>query len=109
MAGNVTYNGAKLRAYTSSLPGRAEKLAASLAAKIEAGAKERAPVRTGALRNSIQAQQQAAAVWLVLVGVQYGLWVEVGTHRMSAQPYFIPSIEDVRKLLGPMGKVEFNP
>jgi HK97 gp10 family phage protein len=32
----------------------------------------------------------------VVVGARYGLYVEMGTRRMPARPYFYPSLEEVR-------------
>lgn len=66
------------------------------AADVEAGAKVRAPVDTGALRNSIQAQEVSPLVSQVAVGVEYGVYVEYGTHKASAQPYLNPAVEQVQ-------------
>lgn len=66
------------------------------AADIEARAKVAAPVDTGNLRSSIRKRginQHAAEV---VVGAEYGIYVEYGTSRMGAQPYLQPAVEAAR-------------
>lgn len=65
---------------------------------IEAGAKNRAPVDTGALRNSITSEVQRRGNTIrgeVGPTVNYGGFVERGTSRMSAQPYLRPATDAV--------------
>jgi HK97 gp10 family phage protein len=59
---------------------------------IEAEAKQRAPVDTGALRASIQAGADHVAV-----GMEYGPHVEFGTVEQSAQPFLTPAVEAQRE------------
>lgn len=63
---------------------------------VEADAKPRAPVDTGNLRNSIQAQSTGELSAEVNVGAEYGPYVEFGTHKMAAQPYLSPAVEAQR-------------
>lgn len=63
---------------------------------IEAGAKQNAPVDTGALKNSIQGQMTGPAEGEVDVGAEYGAYQEYGTYKMAAQPYLVPAVEVVR-------------
>ncbi len=63
---------------------------------IEAAAKMRAPVDTGALRNSITGAMTGEAEGEVAVGVEYGPYVEFGTRSASAQPYLTPAVEAAR-------------
>lgn len=100
---------------------KARQVVKRLAFKVEAGAKMRAALKTGALRNSIytiadrhdgysQASSAAkGANGKVITGpiptpsdkdvahvgpaVNYGAYVEFGTHRMAAQPYLTPAVE----------------
>jgi HK97 gp10 family phage protein len=58
---------------------------------IERDAKENAPVDTGALKNSIQALILPPNAAEVSVGVEYGIYVEYGTHHQRAQPYLGPA------------------
>lgn len=66
----------------------------STAFAIEADAKSRAPVDTGFLRNSIKATiEQGEIVAKVVVGADYGRFVEYGTRRAGAQPFLRPAVE----------------
>lgn len=95
------------------------KLVRAAAFQIEGGAKSRAPVDTGFLKNSIYTRTEdssdAAPMGgglgqtlfpeveapghneaLVAVGATYGIYVEYGTSRAAAQPYLTPAAEAVR-------------
>ena len=63
--------------------------------EVEGGAKQRAPVRTGALRNSIATEMQGDDAVRIGPGVEYGIYLERGTSRMAARPYLFPSVEEV--------------
>jgi HK97 gp10 family phage protein len=82
---------------------------------IQAQAQSRAPVDTGFLRNSVYTQTSDSSSYrggekalpeiagpsseteaYVAVGAEYGVYVELGTSRQSAQPYFYPAIEAIR-------------
>ncbi len=63
-------------------------------------ARRRAPVRTGRLRRSIvplgllrDGRRSRSGVW---ARAPYALWVEIGTRRMSAQPYLRPTLALIR-------------
>lgn len=64
--------------------------------RIRDEARRRAPVRTGYLRGSIHSEGvtagKTAEVW---VEADYGVYVEMGTYKMAAQPFFLPAIEAV--------------
>lgn len=64
---------------------------------IVAGAQQRAPVRTGALRDSIH-REGAGSSATVIAGVLYAVFVEYGTSRMGAQPFFWPALEAERPI-----------
>lgn len=66
------------------------------ASDLEGHAKQNAPVDTGYLQGSIQAEQVAELTSVVNVGAEYGVYVEFGTSRMAAQPYLVPAAETVR-------------
>ncbi len=65
---------------------------ASWAADVKALARQLVPVRTGYLRSTIYAK---ISEWVAEIGAEatYGLFVELGTHRMRAQPYLYPAIQ----------------
>lgn len=85
-------------------PGRVgQKVAAGVrksAADVEAGAKARAPVDTGNLRNSITTSvegdgRSGAVTATVGPTANYGGYVEYGTSRMGPQPYLGPAFDQV--------------
>ena len=93
-------------------PGVRESVQASVDT-IRDAAQHYAPVRTGALRDSIQGQVDDTArtvVGRVTVGVAYGFFVEYGTGKlgdpavphnpdwpgMEAQPYMRPAVDENR-------------
>jgi HK97 gp10 family phage protein len=51
-----------------------------------------APIRTGALRNSIRTTGEG-----VVVGVAYGAYVEYGTSDTAPQPYAVPAMNYIAK------------
>lgn len=63
---------------------------------IEAGAKARARVDTGAMKNSTQWVPDGPYSGSVVIGVDYGIYHEYGTVHMSAQPMLTPAAEDAR-------------
>lgn len=89
-------------------------LAAQLEAAIEQGMEEQAeamkqaaqgfaPVRTGALRDSITATVESipnGARIVLAAGVPYAIFVEQGTSRMSAQPFIRPAVDQEGPRLG---------
>jgi len=72
------------------------KIVAKATLDIEAGAKVRAPVDTGFLRASITSRKVTDEHWRVIVGADYGIYVEMGTRYMAAQPYLGPAVDAVR-------------
>jgi HK97 gp10 family phage protein len=75
---------------------KVDAIVAKAALDIQANAQVRVPVRTGVLKNSIQATRVGKHHWRVVVGADYGIYVEHGTRFMGAQPYWHPAIAKVR-------------
>lgn len=71
------------------------KVVATTTIDVEARAKEEAPVDTGNLRASIS-HESKDLTGTVTVGADYGLYVEVGTHKRAATPYLRPAVEDAQ-------------
>lgn len=66
---------------------------------IEAKAKERVPVLSGRLRDSIHTEFQGSGDWNVVAGsrdVFYGHMIEFGTTRAPAHPFLVPALEESR-------------
>ena len=64
---------------------------------VEGEAKVRAPVDTGALKNSLNTSEINDLAYRVSDGVEYGIYQELGTSKMSAQPFMVPAVESIRK------------
>src|SRR5215831_3193287 len=62
------------------------------AVELQLSARALAPIRTGALRESIQPGPASAHGVEVEAGVDYAGYVEFGTRYMPARPYMRPSI-----------------
>jgi HK97 gp10 family phage protein len=85
-----------LQQLLGSMDDRAEKVLDVAARNIERGAKEFAPVDTGALKNSIHVEKPGPLERIVGDGVNYGIYQEYGTSRMPAQPWLTPAVEKER-------------
>lgn len=91
----------RLRKALLQVTGEGHKAAARevkrAALNIQAGAKERAPVDTGRLRNSITHEVSENGLSATVgTNVEYSTHVEFGTSRASAQPYLVPAFEEER-------------
>lgn len=75
---------------------RSGQIVRKAALDIAAGAMRRAAVDTGFLRSSIQARKLGRSHWEVVVGAEYGVYLEYGTRFMGAQPFFFPALAEVR-------------
>jgi HK97 gp10 family phage protein len=113
----------KLIEIIGALPERADKVVRKTAFEVEAAAKVLAPVDTGALKNSIYTVTSKSDGFSAAMGaadelrpgsvagpipedpergqafvgpcVNYGIYVELGTHKMAAQPYLYPALAQV--------------
>lgn len=92
---NVRIDTRRLRSLRAVVDGRAQQLIDKAAFDVEAGAKERAPVLTGFLKNSIATEIHKLKD-IVKVGAEYGIFQELGTRYMRAHPYLVPALEAVR-------------
>ena len=60
----------------------------------EGYAKKKCPVDTGRLRNSITHQSDGKESVYIGTDVEYGPYVELGTHKQAAQPFLRPAAEN---------------
>lgn len=80
----------------ASIGSRVEAVVRAGAARIESGAKTRAPVDTGFLRGSIGYDVTVADTFVeAVIGptADYAAFVELGTSRMAPQPFMGPSFD----------------
>ena len=95
-----------LPAIAAGMEGKAGRIVRKAALDIQAHAQNRAPVQTGTLRASIRVQQVGPTHARVVVGADYGLYVEMGTRHTRAQPYLGPAVTAVKgSFLAAMRKV----
>lgn len=113
MAGiTVRINKAKLLELERECPGRARQVIQKIAQDVEQEIKQsfsaQSPsspgnppgVDTGTLKNSIIAEPgDNADEWVVHDGVEYGVYLEYGTSKMAARPFFLPAVEKVAQTI----------
>lgn len=87
--GRIDLTNAKLRKAVKEQVGKS-------ALNIQLGAKQRCPVRTGALRNSITVDFYGVMSAQIGPHMPYAPYVEYGTRKMRAQPYLFPAFEEER-------------
>lgn len=92
----------KLDAIAAGLGVNTDQALASIAFQVEGEAKVRAPVDTGALKNSLHTEKKRRGLYWVGDGVEYGIYQEMGTHKMAAQPFLVPAVEAVRRYIDKM-------
>lgn len=102
MSVTVRYEATILNEMIRRAPGATNEAVGKIAAQAAGHAKDFAPYDTGALQNSIEAENISPGLWEVHDGVEYGIYQEFGTHKMAAHPFIAPAIEMVwNELLDP--------
>jgi hypothetical protein len=88
---SISLNTAQLDKIAAGLDGNTNRVLGIIANDVLIGAIARAPVDTGALMNSLQTENPGRNSWNVHDGVEYGIFQELGTYKMAAHPFMIPS------------------
>lgn len=78
--------------YNDEIQNKIKQVLADGGMKIQTEAQNRAPVRTGTLRASIEYKPNGLQVEVV-AGVDYASFVEFGTRFMEPQPFLTPAFE----------------
>lgn len=76
-----------------------DAVARTAAELVEQRAKDRVPVQTGKLRDSIHVDREGAGEYTVIAGdrdVFYGHIIEHGGVHTPARPFMIPATDEVR-------------
>ena len=90
----VTFD--KFPQIAAAMPEKTSQVVRKASFDIEGQAKDRAPVDTGALKNSISTEfENNGLIGIIAPHVEYATFVEFGTKRMSAQPFMTPAAEAV--------------
>lgn len=80
------------------LEDKAAEIIKRIAIKVQQQAQELAPLKTGALKNSLLAEEKDGKLsWWVHDGVEYGIYQELGTSRFAAHPFLTPAVESLRE------------
>lgn len=96
MSVTVTVTFDKFRKIAAALPGQTRAVVRKASFDVEGQAKNRVPVDTGALKNSISTEfEDNGLTGIIAPHMEYATFVEFGTKRMSAQPYMTPAAEAV--------------
>ena len=98
MSISVSVDTTKLDAIIARLPGNRDKIVRATASHILGEARKRAPVATGALRDNSEVVN-GDGYTNVEFRQEYAAYVELGTHKMAAQPFLTPAVEAEAKLL----------
>lgn len=64
------------------------------ALRVEKGAKTKAPFDTGHLSNSIYSEKTGELQAMVISPVHYSIYQEMGTRKMNAHPFMLPSLKE---------------
>lgn len=95
---NITLDASVLNRITKEMKPKAAAIVKKYGTIIASSAVKRAPVDTGALINSILASSKMVEdmTFRVQDGVTYGIFQELGTSKMAARPFLVPSVEEWR-------------
>jgi HK97 gp10 family phage protein len=81
----------------------AEQLHAAILQAMQAGAevaRQEAPVKTGALRDSITVEDNGIEGGVSLgAGVEYAIFQELGTRHIAPHPFVAPGMQEARRVL----------
>jgi|SRR5688572_20401412 len=82
---------------SSQIERELSKLVKKTAFRIEAKAKELAPVDTGLLRNSVTTTVESATKATVGTSIEYAAHQEFGTRHQKGKPFLTPAADEAKK------------
>lgn len=89
----------RIRQAVERITREADEAVQETASDVRDLAKTLAPVRTGRLRKSIGKRKTRRGAAAVGTDVEYGVFQEFGTRKMSARPYLTPALEQGKEIL----------
>lgn len=98
MTATITVTFDRFPEIAAALPEKTSAVVRKASFDVEGQAKNRAPVDTGALKNSISTEfEDGGLTGIIAPHVEYATFVEFGTAKRpkSAQPYMLPAAEAV--------------
>lgn len=97
--GGIKIDTAVLDRITAQMKPKAREIVNKYGVAISGDAAKRAPLDTGALRNSILAASKMIAemTYRIQDAVTYGIFQELGTSKMAAHPFLVPALEAWRE------------
>lgn len=97
--GGITIDTSILDKMTAEMKPKARVIVNKYGVAIAGDAAKRSPKDTHALENSILANSQMIAdmTYRVQDAVEYGIFQELGTSKMAAQPFIVPAVEAWRE------------
>ena len=98
-AGGITIDTSILDKMTAEMKPKARAIVNKYGVAIAGDAAKRSPKDTHALENSILAASQMISdmVYRIQDAVEYGIFQELGTYKMAAQPFIVPAVEAWRE------------
>ena len=101
----------RVKDFTPAVKAAFEKAKTNAADKMGKSAKKYAqsivPVRTGALRDSIDYRVENGG-FILFTDKEYGIYVELGTYKMAARPYMRPAMQEHTNEYLAEAKAEFT-
>jgi HK97 gp10 family phage protein len=84
---------AAMKQFDSAMQGQVHEQLSNWAAEVKASARQRVPVKTGQLRDSIYSK---ISEWVAEVGAEaaYAMFVELGTRYIRAYPFLYPAVQE---------------
>jgi len=111
--GTVRLDTRELDAIARHLDLNTDDAVEAIARQVEALAKSTIVAKdiidTGALLGSIAVTKQGTNSRWVHDGVEYGVYHELGTHRIGARPFMTPAVEAVNREVADIVKKELFP
>lgn len=80
-------------------PSEVDNVLRMSALRIERLSKQNAPVDTGYMRNGIFMEREGSGKFKVTSPAGYSVYVELGTRKMSPQPFLGPAVRQERPVL----------
>jgi HK97 gp10 family phage protein len=84
---------AAMERFDSGMQRQVHERLANWVADVKASARQRVPVKTGQLRDSIYSK---ISEWVAEVGAEaaYAMFVELGTRHIRARPFLYPAVQE---------------